>query len=167
MTNVLIAAVVALLLLFGVQTVRLAKEQAAHQKTIADHAVDIGDQARLFSKSIEAVRAKEVARVIALEGVINANTEKLAATQADAAAARVAADRLRDKIARITAAASERSANPGASPASSAADDTTLVLADLLRRADERAGELAEFADRAHQAGQVCEASYYAVKAPE
>ncbi|MFN9115364.1 MAG: DUF2514 family protein, partial [Bacteroidota bacterium] len=105
------------------------------------------------------------ARVIALEGVIHANTEKLAATQADAAAARVAADRLRDKLARITAASRERSTNPSAAAASPPAEDTTFLLADLLRRADERAGELAEFADRAHAAGQICEASYEAVSA--
>lgn len=164
MTKILIAAVVVLLALVGAQAVWLAKEKAAHQATKTEHAEKLAEQERSARVNLETVRAKEVARVIALEGVIHANTEKLAATQADAAAARVAADRLRDKLARITAAARERSANPGAAAASPPAEDTTVVLADLFRRADERAGELAEFADRAHTAGQICESSYDAVR---
>lgn len=165
MTNVLIAALIALAALLGLQTVRLAKEQTAHQTTKATHAGKLAEQERTARAQIEAVRSKEAARVIGLEGVIHANIEKLAVTQADATAARVAADRLRDKLARIAAAARERGSNPGATPASPPADDTTVVLADLLRRADARAGELAEFADRAHAAGQICEASYDAVRA--
>ncbi|XVJ69905.1 MAG: DUF2514 family protein [Rhizobacter sp.] len=164
MTEGLIAAVVALLLLVGVQTVRLAKEQTAHQVTKTDRADKLAEQERIARAHVEAVRLREVARVSALEGVIHEKSALLESAQTDAAAARVAADRLRDKVARIAAAANARSANPGAAPASPPADNPTVVLTDVLGRIDARAGELAEFATRAHQAGQICEAGYDSVK---
>ncbi|GAB1617180.1 hypothetical protein PSN_2919 [Pseudomonas sp. NGC7] len=45
-----------------------------------------------------------------------------------------------------------------------AATRAAMVLSDLLARADERAGELAQAYDRAQIAGQTCEAFYDALK---
>ncbi|VWC27090.1 gp23 [Burkholderia lata] len=52
------------------------------------------------------------------------------------------------------------SAAPAGSPA---AGDTLDLLADVLGRADQRAGDLAEYADRAGMAGQQCERDYDAL----
>lgn len=45
-----------------------------------------------------------------------------------------------------------------------AAATDRLVLAELLRRADSRAGALAEYADRARAAGLICEQKYNALR---
>ena len=50
--------------------------------------------------------------------------------------------------------------NPTPAGGGAPAEDPLFLLSDLLSRADERAGELAEFADRAHIAGRACEAAY-------
>jgi Protein of unknown function (DUF2514) len=167
MTSVIYALAIAvgvLLFLCGAQTVRLAKEHTAHQTTKKDFAERQTEQERIARRDAEAKRARESARVIALEGVIHERTAMLESAQADAATARLIGDRMRDKLARIAAAANARSANPGAAPASTPAENPAVVLADVLVLLDARAGELAEFATRAHQAGQICEASYDAVK---
>jgi hypothetical protein len=164
MTEGLIAAVVALLLLVGVQTVRLANEEAAHQTTKKEHADQLTEQERIARRDTEAKRARESARVIALEGIIHEKSALLESAQTDATAARMVADRLRDKLARIAAAANARSANPSAAGAGPSAEETIVVLTNVLGRMEARAGELAEFATRAHTAGDICEASYDAVK---
>lgn len=74
----------------------------------------------------------------------------------DADAARVAGRELRDQLAAFVQRA--RDSAPGGS--GETAGDPIGVLADVLRRADDRAGILAEYADRARIAGQLCERSY-------
>jgi len=79
---------------------------------------------------------------------------------ADAAAARAAAGRLRgdlaDYITAHRAAANARAAAGQCSPDTAALD----LLAELQRRADERAGELARVADDARSRGGACERAY-------
>lgn len=81
---------------------------------------------------------------------------------ADAVAARASADGLRgaadNLAARLTA--SEASGNSCTSAASKAAARAAMVLADVLKRADQRAGELAEVADQARARGMTCEQAY-------
>ena len=79
---------------------------------------------------------------------------------ADAAAARAAAGRLRgdlaDYITAHRAAANARAAAGQCSPDTAALD----LLAELQRRADDRAGELARIADDARSRGSACERAY-------
>ncbi|QQB53704.1 DUF2514 family protein [Delftia acidovorans] len=86
--------------------------------------------------------------------------QDLARYAADADAARAAAGRLRgdlaDYIATHRAAAEARAAAGQCAPDTGALD----LLAELQRRADERAGELARIADDARGRGSACERAY-------
>ena len=86
--------------------------------------------------------------------------QQLARSAADADAARAAAGRLRgdlaDYITAHRAAAQARAAAGPCTPDASALD----MLAELQRRADERAGELARIADDARGRGSACERAY-------
>ncbi|MGE8454022.1 MAG: DUF2514 family protein [Pseudomonadales bacterium] len=88
--------------------------------------------------------------------------QELARSAADADAARAAAGRLRGDLANyITAhrsAAQARAAAGQCTPDTGALD----LLAELQRRADERAGELARIADDARSRGRACELAYEA-----
>ncbi|KWI07882.1 DUF2514 family protein [Burkholderia ubonensis] len=77
----------------------------------------------------------------------------------DAAAAASAADGLRRQVAALVADARRSAASTGGSSAGDALD----LLADVLGRADARAGELATIADERGIAGQQCERSYDAL----
>ena len=81
---------------------------------------------------------------------------------ADATAARASADGLRGAADALAArlAASEASGNSCTAAASQAATRAAMVLADVLKRADQRAGDLAEVADQSHGRGVTCEQAY-------
>lgn len=85
---------------------------------------------------------------------------ELARSAADADAARAAAGRLRgdltDYITAHRAAAQARAAAGQCAPDTAALD----LLAELQRRADERAGDLARIADDARARGGACERAY-------
>lgn len=61
----------------------------------------------------------------------------------------------RSETGRISAVASERQARA----------DTAVLLAELYRKSDERAGKLAEYADRARIKGLMCEKAYDSITA--
>ncbi|MDL2284386.1 DUF2514 domain-containing protein [Oxalobacter sp. OttesenSCG-928-P03] len=102
------------------------------------------------------VRAEDKRRLDAQEKIANEAKEQRDKALADARAANAVSDRLRNSVASLTA----RINNSTASGDCQAAITTGLLFADLFRRADERAGELAEYADRARIAGQACESAY-------
>ncbi|KWB50525.1 DUF2514 family protein [Burkholderia ubonensis] len=77
----------------------------------------------------------------------------------DAAAAASAADGLRRQVAALVAGIRRSATSAGGSSAGDALD----LLADVLGRADARAGELATIADERGIAGQQCERSYDAL----
>ncbi|WP_448647067.1 DUF2514 family protein [Pseudomonas mohnii] len=81
---------------------------------------------------------------------------------ADAAAARTAANGVRGAADALAArlAASEASGNSCTAAASKAASRAAMVLADVLKRVDQRAGDLAEAADQARARGVTCEQAY-------
>ncbi|WP_425591458.1 DUF2514 family protein [Brenneria nigrifluens] len=60
-------------------------------------------------------------------------------------------------------AASETSRISATASAGAARASTAILLADVLQRADDRAGELAAYADRARVAGLTCERAYDAI----
>ncbi|MBM6442419.1 DUF2514 domain-containing protein [Pseudomonas sp. MIL9] len=81
---------------------------------------------------------------------------------ADASTARASADGLRGAADKLAArlAASEAGGNSCTAAASKAAARAATVLADVLKRADQRAGDLAEVADQARARGVTCEQAY-------
>lgn len=85
--------------------------------------------------------------------------QALAAAAADRDRAAAVAGQLRNRLAALAA----QRANPPAVGQRPATDDPIGVLADVLGRADNRAGILASYADAARIAGQQCERDYDAL----
>ncbi|QCG67359.1 DUF2514 family protein [Pseudomonas veronii] len=81
---------------------------------------------------------------------------------ADASAARASADGLRGTADNLAArlAASQTGGHSCTAAASQAATRAVMVLADVLKRSDERSGDLAGFADQSHSRGVTCEQAY-------
>jgi len=112
-----------------------------------------------------AERDKEQARQQAINKVVQ-NGQALIDTAAAAVTAanresdrlRSAADGLANRI-----AASQAGGNSCTAAASAAATRAVMVLADVLKRADQRAGDLATVADQARARGLTCEQAYDAL----
>ncbi|WP_223538805.1 DUF2514 family protein [Pseudomonas sp. BF-R-12] len=109
-----------------------------------------------------AERAKEQARQLSINKAIQDGQRTIDQATADAIRARNSADSLRaaadDLAARL--AASEAGGNSCTAAASKAATRAAMVLADVLKRIDQRAGDLAEVADQARARGVTCEQAY-------
>lgn len=114
-------------------------------------------QAQAVTDAVTKARTEEQRRINTLEVIANDTRSKLDAAQVDAATARAAATSLRQQLADYRQRASSNTPVIGGGEAT---EDPLFLLSDLLSRADERAGELADFADRAHIAGRACEAAY-------
>lgn len=115
------------------------------------------EQAQAVTEAVTQARAEEQRRINTLEVIANDTRNKLDAAHADAATARTAAAGLRQQLADYR---TRNACSPATTGGGTSAEDPLFLLSDLLSRADERAGELAEFADRAHLAGRACEAAY-------
>lgn len=117
-------------------------------------------------KAVDRARTEEQRRTAAQTEIANAAIQTAKVAQADARAADAAR---RELLARATALANaarrpgDSDAIGGSAPAFNAAD----LLADVLGNIDQRAQELAEFADAAHIAGLACERSYDALTPKE
>jgi len=120
------------------------------------------DAARAKVKAVDDARIEEQRRAAAQTEIANAATKELEGARADAAAANDAAGRLRQRVAELVSAG-RAAGNPAPTNAGQAAGDPLDVLADVLGRADQRAGILAEYADAARVAGQACERAYDAL----
>ena len=150
-------ALAALLLM---QTMRLADAHTAEAEAIATLNTERAAserQARVLSenyRTLEGNHRDEIAKIGA------AASAAIATADDDAGRARNAAHGLqRDLATYITAhrvAAQARAAAGHCSPDTAPID----LLADLQRRADDRAGELAHIADTARARGLACERSY-------
>ena len=116
--------------------------------------------ARALNESTE--RAKEQAYQQSINKAVQDGQRIIDQATADAAAARASADGLRGAADKLAArlAASEASGNSCAAAASKAAARAAAVLADVFKRADQRAGDLAAVADQARTRGVTCEQAY-------
>ncbi|WP_322073314.1 DUF2514 family protein [Burkholderia cepacia] len=110
---------------------------------------------------VTAARAEEQRRTAAQSEIANDANQQRTAALADAFAARAAAGSLQQRVDQLVAAAR----HPAITTGSPAADDALDLLADVLGRADQRAGELAKIADDRGIAGQQCERDYDALTA--
>ncbi|WP_353229101.1 DUF2514 family protein [Pseudomonas qingdaonensis] len=107
-----------------------------------------------------AERTKEQAHQQQMNKVILDGQKIIDRAVADAAAARADLS-LRDEVDRAAGrAASAASDHSCTAAASAAASRVALVLADVLKRADERAGDLAADADQSRGRGLTCQQSY-------
>ncbi|WP_080647785.1 DUF2514 family protein [Variovorax atrisoli] len=144
-----------LLALLGLQTVRVSElQQAAAER----RAVDAESQ-RLAER---AQRTEEQRRTAAVaQEASNAQT-RIASLEDDLQRARAASDGVRSAAAGAAGRARANSC-PAAAGTRQHGDDALGLLVDVLGRADQRAGELAEYADRLRIAGVACERSYDAL----
>lgn len=163
MTRVLYAALVSALLLAWVQTHRLIAERAAHADTRTQHAEMLAASERAAREAVEAARAEEQRRTDEVQKAADEALEALERARADAAAASTAGQRLRDRIAAITAGCRAAPGHPSPASGGPPADATADLLANVQRRLDEAADGVAGFADRAHAAGRACERGYDAL----
>lgn len=156
----LLALLLALALLSGVQSVRLGRSTSALadlRAAIATERQRIADAAIAAS---EAARREEHRRTAAQTEIVHeAETHRRGAAVA-AAGARVAGDGLRVRAAAVAARCDPAAADSGAASASPATDSPGLVLADVLGRLGEAGQHLAALADERGIAGSACERAY-------
>ncbi|WP_172705356.1 DUF2514 family protein [Variovorax paradoxus] len=144
-----------LLALLGLQTVRVAElEQAAADRRATD-----AESQRLADR---AQRAEEQRRAAAVTKEATDAQSRITSLEDDLRGARAAADGLREAAAGAAGRARAGACTTAAIPDQPGADPLG-VLVDVLGRADKRAGELAEYADRLRIAGIACERSYDAL----
>lgn len=160
MTRVLGGALVVSLVLLGLQSWRLRTEQLEHQRAVTSHAQQVALMETMARQAEVDARAEEQRRVAAAQEVIREALEREARARADAAAAAGAHDRLRRQVADTAARGRCTAGNPATAGTGPSTDDPIGVLADVLERADRRAGILAEAADAARTAGLACERAY-------
>jgi len=114
------------------------------------------------SENEAAERAKEQARQLSINKAIQDGQRTIDQATADAASARATADSMRGAADALAGrlAASEASGNSCTAAASKAATRAAMVLADVLKRSDERSGNLADYADQSHGRGVTCEQTF-------
>lgn len=148
----------------GTQTWRLHTAEAGEAKAIATHATYIASAASAELVQSEKNRGIEAQRDRDTKEAANEAQRMSIHARDDHAAADVAHDRLSDRaaaVARGCQAAPDPVAAAGSAPASGAG----LLLADVLRKSDERTGQLASYADQARIAGLTCERAFDALTA--
>ena len=153
------------------KTEQIAAAVLAHEKTKTENAEKWAAQARLDAEAERAVSALLAANQ-ARQGALNRELSTAhAATSAAQSIAAVAAARLdatrgqlRNEIVRRSTAEREsgryQSELAAAVAGSPPTETAALVCAHMLGRIDDRAGELAAFADASRVAGQACEREY-------
>lgn len=158
MTRALAVIVLLLLALLGWQWGR-----AEHAQRSADtyktqlQAADSRIAFEVRARAVEQQRTKQ------LQEAQDADHKARLVAEADARRADAAADSLRERAAQLAAAARCPVQDPAAATSGPPANAPADLLADLLGRSDEIAGELARYADQARLAGQLCERSYQAL----
>ena len=167
MSRLVVIAPLLLALAAGLQTSRLKTAQADLAQARQEHAEHVAAAALAAASAVQAARTEEQRRTAALQEIADAAHKDLAAARADARRARAAAAGLRNAAQAYAAAhcggaADDSATAPGGPPAAGPG----LVLADLLGRADDRAGELAAAADAARAAGLACERAYDSLTPP-
>ena len=150
----------ALLLALSVQThrVKTAKAETAEVRTAWTLQRAQATEAALAQAT--AYRVEEQRRQTAHQEIINEADRKILAARADAVIADAASGRLQQRTASLVAAAREAARHPGTAVPSAPAGDPVELLANLQRRADQAAGDMARIADERGAAGSACEAAY-------
>ncbi|WP_343632633.1 DUF2514 family protein [Roseateles sp.] len=164
LTPVLALALLAALVLAGVQWRAALVARAATDKVTADFATYRADAERNHAQAIE-LRAKVAAqRDKQRQEAIDAEHTARVAAEADAARLRASSGQLQryatDLATSLGDRARESAAAAGSCPSASAAAG---LLADVLGRMDAAAERVVLYADQARLAGQLCERTYDAL----
>lgn len=114
-----------------------------------------------------AAREAEQRRQADIEKVRQDAEKQIASAERDAVAADAVAVGLREQAGRLAKRASQCASDSGAAQSGDAAGQSAVVLADLLGRADARAGELARAYDRARASGLACQRAYFSLTNPD
>jgi len=93
--------------------------------------------------------------------------QQIARAEADAAAASAVAAGVHEQARRLAERASQCTSHPATAQPGSTNGQPAVVLAELLSRADARAGELAAAYDRARASGLACESAYLSLSAKQ
>lgn len=158
----LLAAIAAALL--GAHQWRVnAAAKAAAKATHAHYATVLAGIAGKTAAAAAEIRRREQQAQSAIEKEAHDGQQKLDLARAHARRADAAAAGLRQQLAHYRRAAARAAAHPGAAAAGPPAGDALDLLSHLFSSADDRAGELAAFADLAHAAGHTCERAYDAL----
>ncbi|MGN8030868.1 DUF2514 family protein [Pseudomonas sp. 22189] len=112
-----------------------------------------------------AARVREQSYQHAIDKAVQDGQRTIDQLTADAAAERASRNGVQLEADKLAArlAASQDGVNSCTAASSAAASRAVLVLADVLKRADERAGDLAGYADQSHARGLTCERSFSAI----
>lgn len=142
--------------------------QSGYEKADGEWLIKWSDQATKLAENKADAEKREREKEQEWQSKINEVTHN-AETQihfleADLAAANNSAVSLREQAKRLAARASKACAGSATGSSGTTAEAAAMVLAELLARADEAAGELAEAFDRSRIAGLACESSYDALK---
>lgn len=129
----------------------------------ADHTALVASAERAAAEAERAEREKERQRVVAAQEVNHVARIALDRVSDDRRAADAAGQRLRLAARAAAAGACEGSQGAAAAGDGAPTAGAGLVLAIVLGRADERAGELAAAYDAARIAGEACERAYQSV----
>ncbi|EPA95241.1 DUF2514 family protein [Pseudomonas sp. G5(2012)] len=145
--------------LFGAYHHGLSVKEAEWQSAWNDR--DTRD-AEAKAENEAAARKREQAYQRSIEKATQDGQRTIDQAIADAAAARASAVGLREAADDLAGrlSASEASGNSCTAAASKATARAAMVLADVLKRADQRAGDLAATADQARARGVTCERAY-------
>lgn len=117
------------------------------------------------AKALVKAREEEQRRQSSIDKVRDDAEKQIALAERDALAASDAAAGVLEQAKRLAARAGKCSSNPTATQSGAPAAEPSVVLADVLGRADARAGELAAAYDRSRAAGLACERAYDALLA--
>ena len=153
-----LAAIAGLISIIGVQQIRVSH---AHNQ-LSDYKLEVAENDRL---SEELARQESERRQRAFDEEAQRTREEKEALEVDVARLADTADGLRNDLAAFRARANQ---NPPPSDRSKSepGSDPIGVLAGLFERADQRAGELAQYAQRLRSAGSACERAVDAIASP-
>lgn len=116
--------------------------------------------ATVRADAVIAAREAEQRRQADMDKVRQDAEKQIANAERDADVADAAAVGLREQARRLALRASQCASHSGTAKSGDAAGQSAVVLADLLGRADARAGELARAYDRARASGLACQRAY-------
>ena len=139
-------------------SVSLVYQSLALAQAKTEHALYVVRVEQAARAALDAARTQEQRRQRQINEVQNDAQDRIKAALDDAALAASTADSLQQQVDRLLVG--RRACDTRVAKGGAAIGDLTRVLAELRRRADERAGELARTADASRIAGQACERAY-------
>jgi len=152
-----LAAILALILAYGGG--RLQQRFADDRRYEAEKTAALAKAQAQRIRDVDAARNEEQRRTDEQRKIADDATKKADAARADATAASDSASKLRVRVAELLAA-SRSAKDSGITVPGQATGSTDALLAELFRRADERAGSLAKDLDASRIAGLACVKAY-------